>query len=168
MNVEGWMGALVAVSLAIAAAPGVALVPPTAAPPQEVEASYEGTSVELRWSAPTAEDVDSYRVYADGTLVDVVSDAQAEIQDPGVDTVYWVTSVIDGVESPPSDGIFLTAQLSKSEESGPCVQLYLPQTPPVIVDLGCLPSIEDVLPEDDPGPDASDLVPNLNDKVSRE
>ena len=98
---------------------------PAEVPPQVTglngDAQEDSGAVWLRWDAPATQ-VDGYRVYrgprdddALTPLVDLSADATA-YQDPagGCDLRYYVTTVVDGVESLPSAAVYYSPACSDS------------------------------------------------------
>lgn len=132
---DRWIASLVAVSLVLLAAPAAAFGETTESQ-HEVEASLEDGELVISWETVSGEEgTERVNVPAGGPT----AHSEVQVHTPSeTEMVQWVNSADnpDDGASPPVAVIF---EGSTSADQNPCIQIYTPQMPPIIIDPSCVP-----------------------------
>lgn len=135
---EGWLGALVSLSLVLAAAPAVAVTSPVAQVEDTTMRDDEdpGTT----WQASVLVAGLEPRIFFEASLEDGAGEASLELAVAETETEVDVRATPEEGE-PPGEPIAFEAE--SGDDTSACVNIYLPQTPPVYIDPDCVPDIDD-------------------------
>lgn len=135
---ERWIASLAAVSMVLVAAPTAALGETTESQ-HTVEASYQAGELTIAWQTSTGEErVERVTVPAEGPY----AHAQLEVQAPSkAEMTRWAAAASDAPEDNTLPPLTVTLAGGTAASPNPCVQIYLPDVPPVNIDQSCVPDI---------------------------
>lgn len=132
MNLDQWLGVLIAASLVVATAPTGAASTTNQAP-GDLDVTYENKTLELEWEASSIGGQATYSVASNGTLVESSIQTNAQIWDTPVHPSLRAT-----LDHADGDGDPTKWAEVRVNAANPCIQFYLEGVPPVFLDPDCL------------------------------